>query len=506
MVSPDEELTVVKRIPSLLPWVGIALLAFLMPFTSFPLVARLTGSSMVAPLSLLPLAALLLFWLLPFLLRRGAFPPQVKVLIVFVMVAVISSIAAFVLPIPPYQGHSILNRTIEGLMTLAVGIGFYLLLSAWISSGDRLRFLLRWVNWGGLLMLAWSFLQAVIWYRMGGYPDWLWDLQGKLSTSLMLFPQRVNGFAYEPSWFAHQLNMLYLPYWLATTITGFSAHKSIGRLHLESILLLGGLAALFLSVSRIGWLAFLLMLSYLLLYLTWQFIRWVQRNLLRRFSGSSRWEPVIRRWFVVLSLLVLLVFYIALLFGAGYALSRYDPRMARLFDFSALTENSIFFYANQLVFAERIVFWQAGWETFNDFPVLGVGLGNAGFFFQDKLSDFSWGLTETRLLAYQWTSLPNIKSLWVRLLAETGIVGFAVFASWWYVLWKTGRFLLSRSDRLYKMMGLTGGFVLIGLIIEGFSVDTFALPYYWFTLGLLTATSQMARISLIDPQAGKSSD
>lgn len=44
-------------------WWGLAgLLFFSMPVTSFPLVARLTGSSMVAPLALLPLAGLLAWW------------------------------------------------------------------------------------------------------------------------------------------------------------------------------------------------------------------------------------------------------------------------------------------------------------------------------------------------------------------------------------------------------------------------------------------------------------
>jgi O-antigen ligase len=171
--------------------------------------------------------------------------------------------------------------------------------------------------------------------------------------------------------------------------------------------------------------------------------------------------------------------------------------MAKLFDFSTIKEYSFLYYANQLVFAERIVFWLAGWEVFNDFPILGVGLGNAGFFFPQKLSAFSWGLTEVRMLVYQWTAPPNIKSLWVRLLAETGILGFAFFVSWWYVLWKSGRFLLSQKDRLLRTIGMAGLFVLIGFIIEGFSVDTFALPYFWVSFGLLTAACDLARHSIL---------
>jgi O-antigen ligase len=202
--------------------------------------------------------------------------------------------------------------------------------------------------------------------------------------------------------------------------------------------------------------------------------------------------------------LVLILVYSGLFAGAGYILSKIDPiRMARLFDFSAIKEQSFFHWANQNVFAERIVFWQAGWEIFNDYPLLGVGPGNAGYFFPQKLSAFSLALTEVRTLLYQWATLPNIKSLWVRLLAETGIVGFALFLSWGYVLWRSAQFLRSRRGPVFQMVGLAGSFVIVGLIIEGFSLDTFALPYYWFSFGIITGACELAlRRSAILPGSG----
>jgi hypothetical protein len=472
----------------------MGLLVLFLPFTSFPLVARLIGSSMVAPLSMIPMGILLALWLVPHFLRRGNLPVQVKVLAVFLLAALVSTTAAFALQIPPFKDQTVLDQAVEGLATLAVGAGFYLLASAWLSNQDRLRFVLRCVNWSGFIIILWSLGQAAMWYTWRYYPEWAWDLQASVSTSLLLFPQRVTGLAYEPSWLAHQLNMLYLPWWLAATFTGCTAHRlRLWKISLENVLLAGGLAVLFLSVSRIGWLAFLLMAAYLLLVLNLRFVRWAQGRLLLRLGASERWEAFVRRWFVAASLLALLVLYAALMFGAAYGLSKFDPRMARLFDFSTIRQHSFIYYANQLVFAERIVFWQAGWEIFNDYPVLGVGLGNAGFFFPEKLSEFSWGLTEVRTLAFHWSTLPNIKSLWVRLLAETGLVGFALFASWWYVLWKSGQFLLAQPDRMLKAVGFAGAFALIGFLIEGFSVDTFALPYYWFTFGLLTAACDLAR-------------
>ncbi len=73
------------------------------------------------------------------------------------------------------------------------------------------------------------------------------------------------------------------------------------------------------------------------------------------------------------------------------------------------------------------------------------------------------------------------------------MVGFGLFLAWGFVLWQSARFLRSFNDPMLKMIGLAGSFVIIGFIVEGFSLDTFALPYYWFSFGLLTAACEAAR-------------
>jgi hypothetical protein len=109
------------------------------------------------------------------------------------------------------------------------------------------------------------------------------------------------------------------------------------------------------------------------------------------------------------------------------------------------------------------------------------------------LPNLSYRLPELVNLAFLSNTLPNIKSFWVRLLAETGLVGFSLFAAWQVVLSKAGAFLRSHRSVLLRTLGWMGGFAILAFLAEGFSIDSFALPYLWFAMGLLTAASAFAR-------------
>ena len=93
-----------------------------------------------------------------------------------------------------------------------------------------------------------------------------------------------------------------------------------------------------------------------------------------------------------------------------------------------------------------------------------------------------------RRLVYRSHVLLNIKNLWVRLLAETGIIGFSVFICWMIYLFISATQNLNKKNKLISVLAWTGIFVLIALIVEGFSIDSFALPYWWISLGLMIST------------------
>ncbi|HZW04010.1 MAG TPA: O-antigen ligase family protein [Anaerolineaceae bacterium] len=474
-------------------WIFWILVILLLPFTSFPLVARFIRSTMVAPASLLAVTVLAAGWFLPYLLRRGGLPAQSRPLLAFIAIALIASLTASFLPIPIFRDTPVLFNSIEGLVTLAIGVLFFLLAALWPNQEDDLRRSLRWINWSGAIIIVWSFVQAGIWYLGRSYPEWLYTLQNAVSTSGNLYHQRVTGMAYEPSWLAHQLNMLYLPLWLSASVFRHSAHqRRLGFLTFENVLLAGGLATLFLSFSRIGWLAFLTSAAFLLLLANVKLIRWAQARLITQ-DRLGRFYRIGKVTLTIVMLLVLIAAYLAIFLGAGFALSKLDPRMATLFDLNIFEANNFAALANRLVFAERVVFWEVGWDVFDQFPWLGVGLGNSGYFFTENLSSFSWGLPEVRTLMYHQSHIPNTKNLWVRLLSETGIVGFSVFIAWLFTLWQTGQMLRRQKAVIFGVFGLAGLLTLVAFIIEGFSLDSFALPYYWLSFGLLVAAYRIAR-------------
>ncbi|MDX1436033.1 MAG: O-antigen ligase family protein, partial [Anaerolineales bacterium] len=349
-----------------------ALAVLLLPLTSVPLLARLTGAATVAPISALPVAWLVAVFFIPYLLQGGRLPRQMLPFFVFIGMAVVASAAAYFLDVPYYRNRDLLGEQIPAFATLALGAAYYLIFATWPRSESRLQLTLKLINIGGIFIIIWSMLQAgVIWGLNGRYPAVMIQIQAWLSLQDFI-PGRVSGFTYEPSWLAHQLNILYLPFWLAASVGRYSAHRfRFGPVSVENLLLLGGVGVLLFSFSRVGILAFLIVCAFLIgrQALHWA-SRWSERP--RRGREPSRLARLASQAGLLLGFgLLLLVGFAALIFLMG----RVDERLASLFDPENLVGASFYDITNQLAFAERVVYWATGWEVFNEYPLLGVGLG-----------------------------------------------------------------------------------------------------------------------------------
>jgi O-antigen ligase len=463
----------------------MALAVFFLPITSLPLLSRLMGGTMVAPPSIVFAGLGLALWLPVLLVQRESLPREFAPLAAFVTAALVSSLLSFFLLFPPFKGNSPLAEIAHALITLIIGLTCYAAFALWYTRRERFTWLFRLVDLGGAVMLLWSLAQLYVLFLSGRpYPDWMIALQNALSTNSLLrfaYMHRANGFTFEPSWLAHQINVFFLPYWLAATLTGYTAiGKRLWHISVENLLLAGGIVVLLGSLSRIGLLTLLLLAAYLL----FRFTQFLARILAKRFR-----RPQLAAIFIGMGLFVL---YFLLAVGLVYGMSFADYRLAAIFNMEKIPSDW-FALARNLNFAERVSYWSMGFHDFGEHPIFGVGLGNAGFFFTNSIPPAAPTLPEILKIQTQFTAVPNVKNLWLRLLGETGLVGFGLFAAWLTVLWRGSKFLQSKSAPVYRVVGWMGLLAIIALVGEGFSIDSFAMPYYWISFGILTAASFAAR-------------
>jgi hypothetical protein len=442
-----------------------------------PFVKKLIGSDSVASPAVIFLLILFLLWLAG-LIFKDKFESSTKILplALFCCVAIIATLISFFYSPPAFKGFGQLSPVISALGTLAIGFLFFWISSSYPIDKEVKKQTLKIINWTGLIILIWCAFQAIAWYATHHYPQWMFNVQGALSARV-LYRQRVTGFALEPSWLAHQLNMFYLPFWISASVTGYSSHSfRFRKISFENILLIGGIFSLGLALSRVGFAAFLCMAALTFTRIHPKLVstihEWISVKLKTRIKPDRKTisNGMIIGYALMIAILIF-VFY------------RIDPRMATLFKFSFDQDNPLLRYFNQLKFGDRVVYWLTGWNIFNEFPILGVGLGNAGFYFPKNIPAYGWSLLEVRRLLYRSHLLLNVKSLWFRLLAETGIIGFSLFTGWVISLISSMVDKYRSINHLERLIGFTGLLVIVGMVFEGLSIDSFAMPYWWISLG-----------------------
>ncbi|HOE02186.1 MAG TPA: hypothetical protein PKK24_03400, partial [Anaerolineaceae bacterium] len=242
-------------------WYCWVLLVITLPITTFPVVMKLTGSASVAPAALLPLIPLVLFFLPAYFWQKKALPAQAKTVLLFFLFALFTIALAFLRPLPLYKAQSPLASGMKGAVTLLLGLLFYLVAVSVPSSPEKIDKTLRLVNWSGLVVVLWSILQIVLEPLFPASKVALNQIQSFISPTRLL-EDRMQGFASEPSWLAHMLNLVFLAYWLAASYNRTSVHLfRIWRFSFENLLALLGIVALAGTLSRGGILAFLLVLA-----------------------------------------------------------------------------------------------------------------------------------------------------------------------------------------------------------------------------------------------------
>jgi len=136
-----------------------ALLFLTLPVTSFPFFpGGFGGKTLVRPLAVYPLIVLLVLVTLPRLFKRPL-PKTFLPLFAFIITTLISSTLAFSQNTEALRGVSASSRLIRNIITLGIGVSFYLTVSLIHDNWDDLKFSLRWLYAGFGIALFWGSMQ-----------------------------------------------------------------------------------------------------------------------------------------------------------------------------------------------------------------------------------------------------------------------------------------------------------------------------------------------------------
>lgn len=463
-----------KRISAVL-W---ALVVVGLPITSFRYIPGPLGLAQIKPFSMLPLAALLplllfLFWRE----KRLPLPVNIRPLLAFVFFAALGSAIAVLYAPEPLRGADVEGRILRGWISLAVGLAFFIA-AFWMNrSRQDLHFTLRWLYVGLAITIAWSFIQALAIHTELVTTAWANSVQLAFSEH-PLFPQRVSGLAYEPSWLADQLVGLYMPWLFAAVLL----RSSLTRWRwLEPVLLLLTLAVLLLTYSRGGLLiavvcagVVLLLAGRSALQRSWDWYRTPFAN------ARARRTPVA----IALRLGLALTLMVALV-SAGSFLASYDY-ITSLWEPSENEERNLVEYVIDISAGPRLAYAVAGYHVYEAAPLTGVGLGASGLYLFPQFPDWSYTIPEiARQLSPDSDIIPNIKNLHVRLLAETGLPGFWFFTIFFISFLALLRQMWVAKDGFYRFVAVAGVFAWVATLLRNFTQDSFTFPLMWVVFGLL---------------------
>jgi O-antigen ligase len=474
-----------------------AILLLSLPLTSFPFFpGSVGGDTLVRPFAIYPLLALLVLATLPALWKKPL-PKSYLPLVAFGAALTAGILVPLVMDTTTTQGVNLAVRGLRNLVTLGVGAGLYLSISLLPRSREALQGALRWMYAGMAAALLWGSLQVVyVLFFNERYFQLLNRLQRWIS-SRRLFEQRISGMTYEPNWFAEQICFLLLPWLLAAVLTNTSLFKRrYRRITVELLLLLWAAGVLVFTFSRAG-----LFILVVLLVTGALFFRSPATGV--RQQGPRRLQA--RRW-VEAGVIGIVLVGVILVAGTR---NNYFSRLWRFFS----EENTGQSFFDYIAFGQRFTYWESALEMYLAHPVLGVGAGNFAFRFEEFLAqrplyrqpDLIRQITPTE---NGLTRLVTPKNLYVRLMAETGTLGTALFMGFLVALVGDALYLWfspAAENRFWATAALMGVLV---FLLGALSFDSFALPNMWVVFGLVTAAAHTFRRppTPLNPGAGTGGD
>ncbi len=480
----------------------LALFMVTLPLTNFPYFPRIIigGSANVRPLMIYPLLLLLVFLTLPAILHRELPRDWLPFLLFMGIVFIVSGI-------PFLQGFeseireaSVLSRVLRSVITLFMGAAVYMTISVSAENEPELEFALRWLYYGLILALVWGTLQIIGVLEL--IPQWYFHMAHiqKYLTMNVGSPDRIMGLTLEPSWFADQITTLWLPWVLPAVLLNKTLyHKRWGWLTVEKILLPWmGLVLLF-TLSRSGFgVAAIVLCAGVLLFRNPDRTPWLKTRrggVLGSVQEITARIPEFLRVVIVsllaVGILVLLVYFASM--QSNYIYRMWEYWLKPPGEFGIRANKNLGDYFRYIGFGPRFVYWETAFRTFLKHPLLGVGLGNFTFHYLENIPPVQVGYMPellTRIVPGN-NRVITPKNYFARLLAETGILGTAAFATFLAVLAIGGLTLWLSGKKDQRFWGAGALLGLLAFVVGGFSIDSLAIPNSWVVFGFITAAVQV---------------
>jgi len=449
-----------------------------LPVTSFRYFPFLGDDTLVRPLALYPLALLL-----PLLLLQGAarrkrpFPWKGSTLLLTLFIfAVLATTSLGVLFDPvPLRGQTYLSRALRSVVTLLVGVAFFTS-AAWMNQEEEdVHFTVKWILAGFGIDLVWIGLQAITFYTGLLEKEMVTHWQLSFSMRELVRTNRISGMAYEPAWLAGQIATIYLPWLFAALLA--RVHVFTRLKWLEPALFALSFLVILATYSRGG--LFVAVIATLVTFLLLG--RETYRDIWAWFAGGFRARPsdLLMRFGLILTVAGIFV-------GAFFFLSQKNF-FRRLWEISA---NNPADYLVDINAGGRGAYATGALAAFEEHPVTGVGLGASGFYIYANLPD--WALTTVPEIARQLSPenrlYPNPKNMYVRLLAETGLLGFGLFLIFQFSVLGDALLALHQS-RFFHFLGIAGCFAWVAIALYNVTQDSLTTPNIWLIPGILAGIS-----------------
>jgi len=489
-----------------------AMLAAL-PVTSFPYFPKaIGGEALVRPLSLYPVLFLIPFSVIPRMIKRPI-PKNILALMLFVLVAISASILSLLRGIEPALGISVGSRVLRGIITLGIGCAFFITVALLPETPEDLRFSLRAIYTGISLAMAWGSLQAFnILVPNPAYFEWLETIQKRISIRPLKI-DRISGMTYEPHWFAEQIILLLIPYALAAVLHNFTVFRwRWRRVTIEMLLLGWAIVLLPFTFSRAGLLNLVILTTLAILLFrpraghgrvkaTPQSIATPPDHLERKELRSKSQRSWIVRLAEIGALAVLVIAPI-------YMIGSKNPFFARIWGYwqNPKEHSDVIYppfsgarlvdYLSYLGFDARLIYAQAAYHTYLAYPLLGVGLGNYAFYFEEMLPYRA--IAEVPEVLSMITPimgrdrLITAKNFSLRILAETGILGGITFLAFLMIILGYALYLWLSPEKEWQYWGAASLCGLVAFSISSITFDSFVIPNMWILLGLVTAATRIS--------------